>query len=644
MNSVLVNNIIKRLIRLDRATKKLLLILIDSIVIIVVLLVSISVRLGFFYWPKDDIFLVVFGAPILAIPIFISFGLYKSIIRHIGLNTFFVIFRAVTMYALAWGIIDYMISIEGIQYVQGVPRSVILINWILSFGAIGGLRIIAQQILLYESLPNIKNVIIYGAGEPGIQLSKALKSSKEYKHVVYLDDNNALEGSYIDGLRVFSPKKIERLLEKYNIKEILLALPSSSRNERKVIIESLSNLPVSIRSLPSVSEITEGKVKIDELLEIKIEDLLGRDHIKPNLELLKVNITTKVVLVTGAGGSIGSELCRQIILLKPKKLIMFDISESSLYLIQQELSSTNIDQVEVISLLGSVISFDRLKNILTEYGVQTVYHAAAYKHVPLVESNQSEGVLNNIIGTMNAAKAAIQSNVETFVLISTDKAVRPTNTMGATKRVSELVLQALSKNNHNTCLTMVRFGNVLDSSGSVVPLFKKQIKEGGPITVTDANVVRYFMTIPEAVELVIQAGAMAQGGDVFLLDMGKPVLIYDLALKMIHLSGLKPLDGNNPNGDIEIIYTGLRPGEKLYEELLVGDNSFRTENKLIMRAEENFLDWDQLEPMINELKVASINFDNIQIRDCLIKIVPEFAPLFPLKETLIPNQKVKINK
>jgi len=640
----MVINIIRKLTGFKRLTKQLVMVLLDSLFIIFIALSSISIRLEYFYWPKDDIFWLIFAAPFIAIPIFVSFGFYNNVIRYIGSNGMLKIIAGVSLYAMFWGLADYIFILEGIDFVQGIPNSIIFINWVLCALIIGASRFLAQKLLNYEHLPNIKNIIIYGAGSSGVQLSNALKLSKEYNHISYLDDDKSLIGTYLNGIKVVNPSKISSLVTKHNIKEILLALPSCSRNERKVIIESLSNLPVSIRSLPSVSEITEGKVKIDDLLEIKIEDLLGRDHSKPNLELLKVNITTKVVLVTGAGGSIGSELCRQIILLKPKKLIMFDISESSLFLIQQEISSTNIGQVEVISLLGSVRSFDKLKYIFTEYGVQTVYHAAAYKHVPLVESNQSEAVLNNIIGTMNAAKAAIHSNVAIFVLISTDKAVRPTNTMGATKRVSELVLQALSKTNHNTCLTMVRFGNVLDSSGSVVPLFKKQIKEGGPITVTDANVVRYFMTIPEAVELVIQAGAMAQGGDVFLLDMGKPILIYDLALKMIHLSGLKPLDENNANGDIEIIYTGLRPGEKLYEELLVGDNSFRTENKLIMRAEENFLEWDQLEPMINELEGALINFDNIQIRDCLIKIVPEFSPQALLKENLIPNQKVKIKK
>jgi len=406
----------------------------------------------------------------------------------------------------------------------------------------------------------------------------------------------------------------------------LLALPSISRKKRNEIIEKLSPFSVHVRSLPSVSELAEGKVKIDDLLEIDIRDLLGRELVQPNKNLLKIKITDKVVLVTGAGGSIGSELCRQILSLKPKQLILFEVSESSLYHLEQELTSTNISNIEIFPVLGSVRDLKRMKDIFSYYAVQTIYHAAAYKHVPLVEYNPSQGILNNAIGTMLAAEAAIAEKVETFVLISTDKAVRPTSTMGAAKRVAELVLQALAQKPNNTCLTMVRFGNVLDSSGSVIPLFKKQIQEGGPITVTDANMVRYFMTIPEAVELVIQAGAMSEGGDVFVLDMGKPLKIYDLALNMIQLSGLQVLDDNNPDGDIEIKFTGLRPGEKLYEELLVGDNTTETENKLIMRAHETMIDWDDLKPMLNELEEASINAEHKKIRKLLKQIVPQFKP------------------
>jgi FlaA1/EpsC-like NDP-sugar epimerase len=383
--------------------------------------------------------------------------------------------------------------------------------------------------------------------------------------------------------------------------------------------------------------LAQGKVKIDDLREVDIKDLLGREPIAPNEKLLKIKISDKVVMVTGAGGSIGSELCRQILFLKPKQLILFEISESSLYQIERELDEIGVPYADILPILGSVRDRERLEKICKHFGVQTIYHAAAYKHVPLVEYNNSEGVLNNTFGTKIVAEVAIAAKVETFVLISTDKAVRPSNTMGATKRVAELVLQALSDQDHSTCFTMVRFGNVLDSSGSVIPLFKKQIQDGGPITVTDANIVRYFMTIPEAVELVIQAGAMCKGGDVFVLDMGDPVRIYDLATRMIQLSGLQVLDDDNPDGDIEIKCIGLRPGEKLYEELLVGDNTSETDNPLILRAEEAMLDWVTLKPILDQLHEATKNSDQEKVRELLIEIVPDFKPQCDIADLLFSN-------
>jgi len=598
-------------------------IFVDSVLIVSILLSSFSIRLGYWYWPKEELFWIIFGAPVVAIPVFISFRLYQSVVRYIGVQALASIGQAVTLYAVIWGLLGYMASIEGI------PRSVILINWMLTIIVFGGSRIIARWMFTDEEPSTNRkksNVIIYGAGSAGRQLSHSLQLSTEYKHVAYIDDSLAKDGSYINNVPVFSYNKIQSLIEKNNVSEILLALPSISRKKRNEIIEKLSPFSVHVRSLPSVTDLAEGKVKIDDLLEIDIGDLLGREPVSPNEKLLKIKITDKVVLVTGAGGSIGSELCRQILFLKPKRLILFEASESSLYQIEQELTNLNILNIEISPIIGSVRDLKRMKHIFNYYEVQTIYHAAAYKHVPLVEYNQSQGVLNNTIGTMLAAEAAIAEKVETFVLISTDKAVRPTSTMGATKRVAELVLQALSQQPNSTCLTMVRFGNVLDSSGSVIPLFKKQIKKGGPITVTDANMVRYFMTISEAVELVIQAGAMGEGGDVFVLDMGEPVKIYDLAIKMIQLSGLQVLDDNNSDGDIEIMYTGLRPGEKLYEELLVGNNVTETENKLIMRAQEEMIDWDNLKPMLNELNEASINTELARIKKLLIQIVPEFNP------------------
>ena len=646
------NKLLNKVANLNRITKKLIMVLFDSIFVVLAILSSFSLSLNYWYSPNEALFWIIFGAPIIAIPIFFSFRLYRSVTRYIGFKALSSITQAVTLYAVVWGLLSLMANhpiimrVLGITsdpfiftgtYFTGMSRSVIFINWMLVLIMIGGSRLLARSLFsdnnLFTSSANNK-VIIYGAGSAGRQLSQALQSSIEYEHVAYIDDDLAKDKSYINNIPVFLYKNIEKLIEKNEISEILLALPSISRKKRNEIIEKLSIYSVHIRVLPSVSDLAEGKVKIDDLLEIDVGDLLGREKVNPNEKLLKINISKKVVLVTGAGGSIGSELCRQIVSLKPKKLILYDISESSLYKIEQELIDIGMSNVEIFPVIGSISDKDRLKVIFN--GVQTIYHAAAYKHVPLVEYNQSQGVLNNAIGTMIAAKAAVSSNVETFVLISTDKAVRPTSVMGASKRVAELILQALNKEQNNTCFTMVRFGNVLDSSGSVIPLFKKQIKEGGPITVTDVNMVRYFMTIPEAVELVIQAGAMCKGGDVYVLDMGEPVKIYDLAVKMIHLSGLQVLDKNNPDGDIEIQYTGLRPGEKLYEELLVGDNVTDTENKLIMRAEEEMISWDKLEPVLAEIKEVSMNCETKEIYKLLSQLVPQFNP----ESNLFDSKKV----
>ena len=595
------------------------------------MLSSFSLRLGQWYWPGDELryafdtlnMWLIIGVPIIAIPIFIRFGLYRTTIRFIGFNALWEISKAVSLYALLWGIIAFMAS------AQTLPRSVIIINWLFAVMAISGLRMFARWLfseILSEINPHSKNVVIYGAGSAGRQLSIALSQSNEYNPVALIDDANEMHRQTINGLEVFSPDNLESLINKKNISEILLAIPSLSRIRRNEIINLLEPYPVTVRSLPSVSDLAQGKVKIDDLRKIDIKDLLGRALVKPNEKLLKIKITDKVVLVTGAGGSIGSELCRQILSLKPKRLILFEISESSLYQIEQELTKIKPANIEIFPVLGSVRDKEIMEYICKNYSVQTIYHAAAYKHVPLVEMNQAEGVLNNALGTLAVAEAAIATKVETFVLISTDKAVRPTNIMGATKRVAELVLQALTKIQNTTCFTMVRFGNVLDSSGSVIPLFKKQIEEGGPVTVTDVNIVRYFMTIPEAVELVIQASAMGEGGDVFVLDMGEPVRINDLAIKMIQLSGLQVRDKDNPDGDIEIKFIGLRPGEKLFEELLVGDNTQKTENPLIMRAEEIMIDWELLMPILDKLRDSSISSNQEEIHALLTKIVPEFKP------------------
>ena len=512
----------------------------------------------------------------------------------------------------------------------------------LSLIVIGGSRIFARFLFTnggFLSKFGKNNVIIYGAGSAGRQLSSLLEQSVEYNHVAFVDDDSSKQSSYINSIPVVPSSKLPSLIKENEVSEVLLALPSISHKNRHEIIKRLSELPVHVRSLPSVLELAQGKVKIDDLREVDIKDLLGRRPVEPNEKLLKIKISGKVILVTGAGGSIGSELCRQILFLKPKQLILFEISESSLYQIERELKQIGALNVDIFPILGSVQDKVRLEKICNHFGVQTIYHAAAYKHVPLVEYNNSEGLLNNTFGTKIVAEVAIAAKVETFVFISTDKAVRPTNTMGATKRVAELVLQAFSKQGHSTCFTMVRFGNVLDSSGSVIPLFKKQIKDGGPITVTDANMVRYFMTIAEAVELVIQAGAMSNGGDVFVLDMGEPVRIYDLAIRMIQLSGLHVLDDDNPDGDIEIKCIGLRPGEKLYEELLVGDNTSETDNPLILRAKEAMLDWVILKPILDQLHEATKKSDQEKVRELLIEIVPDFKPQCDIADLLFSNEQ-----
>jgi len=624
--------LIDSIISFSRRSKQLVMILADSVVLILILLFSFSLRLGHWYWPEDtNLLLAIFSAPVIAFLIFIKFGLYRAIIRFIGFRAVWAIAQAVSIYAVIWGVIGFMIAVEGI------PRSVILINWALTLLVIGGSRLSARWLFSdthNSSNSQRKNVVIYGAGSAGRQLSTALMQSNEYSPVAFLDDENKIQRQFINGVEVFSLNSLSRLIDDKNVIEVLLAIPSISRMRRNEIIDFLEPYPILVRSLPGVAEIAQGKVKVSDLHEISIQDLLGRDSVPANQKLLNLNVAGKAVMITGAGGSIGSELCRQVLLLKPKLLILYELNEFALYAIDKELLGLNVIDIKIFPILGSVNNTKRLSRVFKKFGVQTIYHAAAYKHVPMVEFNNTEGVNNNIFGTLNIAKTAINENVGTFVLISTDKAVRPTNTMGATKRFAEMILQALSAEQNGTRFTMVRFGNVLDSSGSVIPLFKQQIKEGGPVTVTNEEIIRYFMTIPEAVELVIQAGSMGQGGDVFVLDMGEPVRIADLARKIIHLSGLQVKDSDNLNGDIEIKYTGLRSGEKLYEELLIGDNVIGTDNPMIMRAQEDMMAWGKLKLILDELEVA-VNDDNQKkLRALLIKAVPEFKPQCDIKDLL----------
>ena len=632
----------KKIINLSRFKKQIIMSFCDAIFIILILIASFSLRLGLWYVPNGGLTLLIYGAPIIAIPVFIQFGLYRAIIRYIDFKALWSVVQAVSLYALIWGIISLMSSVDGL------PRSVILINWILSILLIGSLRIFAHAMLSgnfklavfnAQNKNNQKRALVYGAGDAGIQLSSALEHSSEFNPVGFIDDAKELHGKNIRGLNIYSANDIIAIIEKLQVDEILLAIPSASRSKRVSIINALEPYPIAVRMLPGVSELAKGKISISDLREVSMDDLLGRDVVQSNKELLGKNITNKVVMVSGAGGSIGSELCRQIKVLKPKTLILYEMSELALYEIENELLTSVTKNTTIYPILGSVNNKARLEYIFNHFGVNTIYHAAAYKHVPMVEYNNNEGIDNNVFGTLNCAQAAINKGVETFVLISTDKAVRPTNTMGATKRFAELILQALSIENHNTLFSIVRFGNVLGSSGSVIPLFKKQIKNGGPITVTDPNIIRYFMTITEAVELVIQAGSMGNGGDVFVLDMGEQVKIDDLAKKMIKLSGLEIKSDLNPEGDIEIKYTGLRPGEKLFEELLIGKNTSETDNPRILRAQEEMLDWIKLEPILDALRVAINENNYLKLRELLIEAVPLFKPQCDVLDILYKKNK-----
>ena len=622
-------SLINWFLSLSRIVKRLIMLSVDVLLIVSILIGAFSMRLGEWFWPQGDLLYLILFAPLIATPIFIKFGLYRAIVRYIGFKALWAIVQAVSLYALVWGVIVLLSGIEG------VPRSVILINWILAMLLIGGSRIVGRW-YFYEEKSRInnasskrQNVLIYGAGSAGIQLATALSYSRELRPIAFIDDDPGLSNHHIIGMKVHTSSELEQLIISMNIKEVLLAIPSISRIQRNKIINRLESYPVLVRSVPGVSELAQGNLNIDDLNVVGINDLLGRDPVPPNQNYIRSNITNKVVMITGAGGSIGSELCRQIMQLQPNKIVLFEQNEFSLYAIDQELIGMKLD-IDIVPILGSILNASLVEQVCCKFDVQTIYHAAAYKHVPMIELNNFSGVDNNIFGTLSCAEAASLANVETFVLISTDKAVRPTNTMGATKRFAEMILQAISQKyqgkGNATNFSMVRFGNVLDSSGSVIPLFKKQIKNGGPVTVTDPEIIRYFMTIPEAAQLVIQAGAMSKGGDVFLLDMGEPVKILDLAKKMIRLSGLEVKDNDNPNGDIEILFTGLRPGEKLYEELLIGDNALTTEHKLILRSEEEMLPWSELEVILHKLKIAVDEQNFKGVRELLVETVHGYKP------------------
>ena len=611
-----------------RKNKRLITLAIDFIATIVALWLAFSLRYSELYAPPQQQLWIFLLAPVIAIPLFIRAGLYRAIVRYLGMQALWTVVKTTSLYALVFAVI---VLLSGVEH---VPRTVYGINGLILILFVGGSRLVARwwfansigiHIFDQTTRQYVPPVIIYGAGSSGAQMVAALKMSRQLRPVAFIDDAPSLHRQQINGLNVYSFSQLTYLIDKFDVHDVLLAMPSVSRGQRHNIIRLLEPYPVHVRSLPSLTDLAEGKVTVADIQEVDIADLLGRDSVAPEQELLHANISDKVVLVTGAGGSIGSELCRQIINLQPATLILYELNEFALYEIEKELKQKH-DSLPIVAVLGSVLNQQRLEAICQRFKVQTIYHAAAYKHVPMVEKNTSEGIRNNVFGTLNCAKAAINSEVETFVLISTDKAVRPTNTMGASKRMAELVLQALAEQQEKTRFTMVRFGNVLGSSGSVVPLFREQIANGGPITVTDSRIIRYFMTIPEAAELVIQAGAMGQGGDVFVLDMGEPVRIVDMAKRMIHLSGYVEKNEAYPEGDIEIIYTGLRHGEKLYEELLIGDNVSDTQHKKIMRAEEHVIPWTELNTILQKLEQFNGAEDCQRVREILMTHVSGFEP------------------
>jgi FlaA1/EpsC-like NDP-sugar epimerase len=605
-----------KLFEASRPAKRLISLAYDALAITLGVYLSICLRLGTFdilITSKELAALLI--TIVSSLFIFIRMGMYRAILRYMTQPAIVTIVICVFLSGAT-------LAISGFMTYSKIPRSVPFIYIALMILLIGGPRLLVRHIILMlgalparESTP----VIVYGAGRTGHQLLQALQDTG-YRVTAFVDDNKFLHGTLLSNIKIYSPKSIPKLISSTGANKLLLALGRTSHSARLDIIKKLEKYHINVQTIPEFSDILSGKARIENIRDVDIDDLLGRDSVQPMQHLMEASVLNKVVLVTGAGGSIGGELCRQIIELKPRKLILIDHNEFSLYSIERELSGKNIDQVGLIALLGSVQNSRLLDSVMREHQVQTVYHAAAYKHVPLVESNCVEGMKNNVFGTQFCAEAAINAGVELFVLISTDKAVRPTNLMGASKRLAELILQSLAQKESLTRFVMVRFGNVLGSSGSVVPLFRKQIKEGGPVTVTHPDIIRYFMTIREAAQLVIQAGAMGRGGDVFVLDMGEPIKIVDLARRMISLSGLSVRDEHDRDGDIAISYTGLRPGEKLFEELLIGDNVAPTEHGRIFRAMEQFISWHEMELFLRRLAIACESNNSELIKSLLFEV------------------------
>ncbi len=614
---------INRFLNLPRVQKRIISVASDMVVLFFAIWAAFALRLEQELWIPTRGHLMVAGITVLfTIVVFIRLGLYRAVIRFLGDKAFLTIVYGVFASALALIILGYMLQVP-------VPRSVPIIYGSLAFLFVSGTRLGVRMLLNHPGQRNREGVAIVGTGETGMALASALRQGTEYRPMLFVTFDKTHHKTMIDGLPVVSIDLVAKYIPKYRVRRVLLALDPHSGVDRKRLLHQLESLEVPVQTVPSMSELVAGQARINDIRDLELEDLLGRDTVRPDAAVVSASLFGKSVMVTGAGGSIGSELCRQILQHKPKHLVLFEQSEFSLYSIERELTITNQVEnlgVEIHPLLGNVVHRRRCEAVMRAFGVQSVYHAAAYKHVPLVEHNVIEGIQNNVFGSFHVAEAAIAAGVERFVLISTDKAVRPTNVMGASKRLAELVLQGLAQRQSNTVFSMVRFGNVLGSSGSVVPLFRGQIRDGGPLTVTHPDIIRYFMTIPEASQLVLQAGSMGQGGEVFVLDMGEPVKIADLARKMIHLMGLTEKTEDRPNGDIEITYSGLRPGEKLYEELLIGNDPQGTAHPRIMMAREVSLPWVQVEELLSALTQASHAFDCQRIIEILKEAPTGYAP------------------
>lgn len=623
-----------RILTMNRNNKKMIMVLADFIALPLALWSGYAMRLAE-WWPIDlmitawPVFLV---TPVLGLLIFMKLGLYRAVVRFMGIQAIWAVVKGVALLAMVMWSFAFFFKLEPF------PRSVPINFALAALVYVGGSRLLVRNYYHWLLLHYVEKVpvLIYGAGGSGVQLATALSGGKEYMPVGFLDDDKSLWKGIVGGLRVYNPKDLSEVIGQFGVSNVLLALPSISKSQRKSILESLSEYPVHVKTIPSMPEIVQGEA-LDALREVDPEDLLGREPVPPIQDLIDVSIHNKVVMVSGAGGSIGSEICRQVLDSQPKALVLFELSEFALYGIEQELSQRLAQKqlkMPVYPVLGSAVDCKHVERVINHFDVNTIYHAAAYKHVPIVEHNLFQGVRNNVIGTRVMAEAAHKAGIERFVLISTDKAVRPTNVMGATKRLAELVLQDLSSRGSQTVFSMVRFGNVLGSSGSVVPLFRRQIQSGGPITVTHPDITRFFMTIPEAASLVIQAGSMAKGGDVFVLDMGESVRIVDLARRMIQLMGLEIKTPDNPDGDISIEFSGLRPGEKLFEELLIGDDVIGTEHPKIMRAQEEKVSTEVLLEILEGLLEAANEADSEKGRELLQRAVSGFNPSSPIVDWL----------